>query len=251
MASLCLLLAAARGETIPFTPALVSQIVPPDASPYRAWLPSWDRLPGAVHKLYGDGDLPKIVRAVVPHLESRWHSFSRIIERVDFVRYALLYRDGGVYADADQELVDVEGLQALMDLNRIVLPFEKGGPWHSHQLGQALMISPPRQAFWLELMEHIAYKYNSTCSELLNTGPHAITRFWNTKGGCSAYPSVRVSRRLDGLTDEQEFNRSVTVHHSRGSWIQSYEKHAQRMSACQRPRRCTDCDGSTCVLPGQ
>lgn len=229
---------------------IVNQIVPPDASPYTAWLSSWDRLPGSVRKLYGDGDLDAIVKSVVPQLFDRWRAFSRVIERVDFVRYALLFRDGGIYADADQELQDPAGMKALVDIGHVVLPFEAGGVWHSHQVGQALMVSPPRQPFWLDLMSHIVTHYNSSCSELLNTGPHAMTRFWNDRGGCASFPDVRLSRRLDGRIDDT-YNASVTTHHSRGSWITSYEKHARRMSACKRPRTCTDCDATNaCNLVG-
>ena len=47
--------------------------------------------------------LSGIVNSTVPHFFTAWTAFSTI-EQVDFTRYALLYGEGGVYADADQQV---------------------------------------------------------------------------------------------------------------------------------------------------
>ena len=66
---------------------------------------SWDALlqRGWNRSVTDNDDMAGIVNSTVPHFFAAWRNFSTI-EQVDFSRYALLYREGGVYADTDQEV---------------------------------------------------------------------------------------------------------------------------------------------------
>ena len=224
------------------------QILPPDSSKYTAWIKSWDAIDFDIRAVYGDDDLKRVVMDLgSDKLFRAWSSMARTIEKVDFARYAILYLYGGIYADADQELVNPKDLQSMMEWNTIVLPFEKGGSWNTHQVGQAIMISPyPKHPFWLDLMEYMVSKYNSSCNVLLNTGPLAMTNFWNENGeNASSWRNngvVRLTRLLDGRMDPTTYNSSVTIHHMGGSWVST--DHNAQLVACQGriPQACLGCE---------
>ena len=229
---------------------LLHQILPPNHSKYDDWIQSWDGLTNVRRKVYGDDDLLQVIEALnSTKLLQGWSAMERRIEQVDFCRYAILYLYGGMYADADQELSDPksleEGYATSSKTNTVLLPFEKGGLWDAEQVGQALMISPtPRQPFWWELMEYMVEHYNSTCNVLLNTGPLAMTRFWNEHRHKPIIRNdVRLSRLLDGGIDLPKYNRSVTIHHSSGSWINNAEQEKEMQGCRDRiPFHCDGCD---------
>jgi hypothetical protein len=260
------------------------QILPPDHSKYQRWIDSWDvvqqgREEGTLFDgrvIYGDDDLVHVVESLGSNtLLAGWSAMARTIEKVDFVRYAILYLYGGVYADADQELVDVLSFQTMMESAwddtscSIILPYEMGGLWDTQQVGQALMISLyPRHPFWWDLMEYMVHQYNSSCSVLLNTGPLAMTNFWNERCGLTTSgtgkegqdddwgtnttsaihdknnycSTVRLARLLDGHMDPTRYNKSVTIHHMGGSWVQS--DHTSQLDACKDrvPYSCFGCE---------
>ena len=283
-------------------PLILHQIVPPDyLTKYKSHIASWDHhettgkegddasyrhtAPGPDpantttttattsiywkdHVLYKDDDLSTIVRRTnSTKLWNGWHKFERFIEKVDFVRYALMYNDGGIYADADQQLLDADGLVDLVDSHTrggesdddgiILLPFESGGEWNFEQIGQALMISTqPKQQFWWDLMHYVVDNYNKSCNVLQNTGPMMMTNFWSEhvvvvvedklKGEegqvfSKNYPNVRLSKRLDGGMNAETASQAITKHHMGGSWIKNNENgfsalqssHSQQLQTCR------------------
>ena len=227
----------ARTNAKPSTPRVLHQILPPDTSRYEAWIHSWTRSGLLERRTYGDEDLQEVVQALgSEQILAGWTEMARMIEKVDFVRYALLYQYGGVYADADQELINTTALERVLEWNTVALAFEQGGPWDVEQVGQALMISPPRHPFWWDLMEFMVDHYNSTCNVLLNTGPIGMTRFWNANG--DKYQDVRLTKLLDGRNDPAMFNASSTLHHMGGTWVDP--NHKAQLDAC--PDTMTRCD---------
>jgi hypothetical protein len=274
-------------------PLMLHQIVPPDSSRYESYISSWEhisiendnktvRIHWKDRFLYTDNDLPKIIRKLnSAKLWNGWKNFGVLIEKVDFARYALMYLNGGVYADADQELVDLAGLihlitfEARMNFSPragedndgiILLPFESGGPWNFQQVGQALMISTrPHQRYWWDLMQYAVDNYNASCSVLQNTGPMMMTNFWNDrliKGRPSheddsfrsylsnpIYQNVRLSKRLDGGMDGEASTQAITKHNMGGTWINnnndsgSGQGHSEQLQACRHriPWSCRFC----------
>lgn len=139
--------------------------------------------PDYKYHLLDDDDLRNIVSKVTPkHLE-KYDSFTRMIERVDFARYAIMYEYGGVYADMDTK--SLKNVDVWVAKNKIVLGCEPSE--HSMEIYKtnrvvcnALIISPPKQKFWLELMDYISENYEWNYAPVYNTGPMAITKFLDT-----------------------------------------------------------------------
>lgn len=149
----------------------------------------WKELhPDFEYTLLDDDDLRNIVKDIVPHYLIHYDNFSQTIERVDFARYALLYGYGGVYADMDT--FPVKNLGRWVSTNKIVLgcePDEHSKRLYSSRekvLCNAVMISPPHQKYWLDLMKYIIDNYEANYLPVYTTGPMAMTKLYED------YPEV-------------------------------------------------------------
>merc|ERR1719221_1176844 len=100
------------------------------------------------------------------------------------------------------------------------------------------MMSPPGHPFMMEVMEYMAKRYNSCCYAVANTGPDALTKFWNDKGTCEKW-------KKDGvLLTESFLGGPIGHHHCTGVWRDS-EQVARRLGqeGCKwRWVRCRDCE---------
>ena len=146
---------------------------------YKEWL---SFTPDYKHIIYDDNDLRNIIVNNYPQYLSMYDSFRHTIERVDFARYAILHKYGGVYADLDT--IPLKKIDKYLALNKIVLgrePLEHAQQIYNRDmvLCNALMISPKNQPFWLELMENIKDNYKPFENPVNNTGPMALTEFYD------------------------------------------------------------------------
>lgn len=65
------------------------------AASWRAHNPDWE------WRLYDDADCEAVLAESFPQLLPLYRALERPVERADLFRYAVLWRDGGVYADLD------------------------------------------------------------------------------------------------------------------------------------------------------
>ena len=215
---------------------------------WAPWVRSWEGLlttrgatPAWRERTWRDDDLAALLRQTVPKHADRILSMRTSVERNDMARYAALYRDGGVYADLDIELRNPQ-LFAKLTTSRdaVTLPFEKG-----RFVGQSLMISPrPRHPFWLHLIDWLVQEYDPRCYEPYNTGPDALTRFWNE--ACAQYAANKSVLIADGL-----LNGPLTVHHATGSWRKGdgVKLQIKSMRVCPQKRSGVVLDRARCGEP--
>ena len=121
---------------------------------------------------HGDDSISLILNATLAPADAlAVQRFRTLIERVDVARYALMHAHGGVYADADQELISAPRLSAAACSGLTVLPVEsviEGHGWSERLstrvlVGQSLLISPPRTPFWLALLRFLVDRYDPNC----------------------------------------------------------------------------------------
>lgn len=135
---------------------------------------------GWKHVLLDDADLRTLVKDNVPqHLEA-YDGFTANIERVDFARNVMMYL-GGVYADLDT--YPTKPIDKFVDLGQIVLgrePLEHAHEYYTREvvLCNAFMMSPPGEKLWLDLMDYVVENYEGYYKPVENTGPMAMTRFY-------------------------------------------------------------------------
>jgi hypothetical protein len=137
-------------------------------------------MPDYTIEIYNDEDLRKVVERNYPQFLSAYDDFPNHINRVDFARYAMLGKDGGIYADMDT--VPLKRFDDLVAKNKTILasePIEHAEALYSRDvvLCNALMVSPPSD-FWEGLMKFIIETYSDNNNVVSNTGPMAITRYY-------------------------------------------------------------------------
>lgn len=200
------------------TPRIIHQIwndadVPSQFGPYvqsiRAHQPEYE------YRLWTHANIDALVRERVPHLAEAYSSFNKRIEQIDFARCLILYELGGAYFDLD--VVSIRSIDPLVATNQIVLGLEcsehtqQFRPQPGRIVCNAVMISPPREAFWLALMQHIADHYRDWRwwwhrGPVYRTGPMALTSFIDTLGESAAreitiLPSCAFSPMSDHWND--------------------------------------------------
>lgn len=175
---------------------------------YQANVDKWQELhPDYEIMIYDDTEINKFVEDNYPEFYVDYTHFPLHIMRVDFVRYALLHKYGGIYADMDT--FPVNSFESLLDTDKIILASE--APEHCQALGlesmvcNAIMLSPSNLDFWYKFMTFIVKQ--TTRKVLQKTGPIALTNFINEYGAqdikiiqsCMFYPMLndRFHRGVD------------------------------------------------------
>ncbi len=199
--------------------------------------------------LHTDDDIDLYVLQKAPQFYEAYKKFKTHIERVDFVRYVLLYEMGGIYADLDE--VCLKSLDPLIAKNQIVLGYEPMEHnklyFRDHVLCNAFMISPPHHPFWMDFMNYIIDHYNDVYyapwknSAIYRTGPMALTMFYDSIWDRDKYNICLLSscaffamtdnftdRTVDGypyITSEcTDLSHTFSIHCWSHSWLSPQEK---------------------------
>ena len=119
----------------------------------------------------------------------RWKEFyfglDDLIEQCDFLRYAILFIQGGVYIDCDLTAVrplkpllqSVGELMLVPNLTQCDVTLRHNRMTVPAAISNSVMGSAPNHHFWSELMDYIMYRYDKTTPVLYSTGPVAIGNF--------------------------------------------------------------------------
>lgn len=140
----------------------------------RYWSTTWHKFNETYHfDFWDDDDNRRFIAENYPWFLPKYDSYDVMIKRVDAVRYFYLYHYGGIYADMDFEcLKSFDKILELEKTNDILLGrmgTEKDED-HEHNIPNAIMISKPRQDFWLYLI-YILLNANDRCEAEYCTGP--------------------------------------------------------------------------------
>lgn len=152
--------------------------IKPELQEYKR---KWINLhPTCEYILTDDSDNRKLIDKYFPEYLRFYDSLTFNIERVDFARLAMMWI-GGVYADMDT--FPIKNIQPYVNASKIVFgcePEEHASLIYNKDkvICNALMISPPKKRFWKLLMRYIVAKYEHNYKPVSNTGPIAITNFY-------------------------------------------------------------------------
>ena len=199
----------------------------------RTWL---ERHPDWEHRLWTDDENRALISQHYAWFMPIYNGYAEKIMQVDAVRYFILHRFGGVYADLDLECL--RPIDPLLEGKRLVIGCEPPGHLAQHDvksrgdsgriLCNAFMASVPAHPFW----EHVACILPS-CSDsrdpLSATGPFFLTSACETYANQSdisiephelLYP---LSKKAFGVRrfarGARELPRDAyAVHHWSGSW---------------------------------
>jgi mannosyltransferase OCH1-like enzyme len=144
------------------------------------WRKTWTKYnPTYKYTLFDDNDNYEFIKTYFPWFVERFEAYDKPIKKADAIRYFYLYKNGGIYADLDFECLksfddlfnDYKKygvlLGCMQDSNNIEIT-------SAHNIPNAIMISRPREDFWL-CMFHILLTRNKSDSSIENeTGPIAL-----------------------------------------------------------------------------
>ena len=109
-----------------------------------------DENPAYEYRLWDDADNRAFIGEHYPWFLATYDAYPAEIYRADAVRYFFLYHFGGVYADMDTECL--RPLDAMLEIADVVLGKMGTNPNFRHSIPNAVMLSVPRQEFWLLVM---------------------------------------------------------------------------------------------------
>lgn len=130
---------------------------------------------GYRYMLWDDRDNADFVATYHADYRETWISFDKNIKRLDSIRYMWMYTFGGIYADLDMEcLRPLDELIASNPESETILFCDLDDQGKCLSANPALIISKPRNLFWLEVLKYAEENRDRYVTEC--TGPFALGR---------------------------------------------------------------------------
>lgn len=194
--------------------------------------PSWD------YKLWNSKNSEHILFEDFPWFVERYHSFRYDVQRWDSLRYLILYKFGGVYADMDYECL--EPLAWLKGVNKCCFGLDP--PEHNlifnkqYIISNAFIAVSPRHPFLSCVIKEIQNNNSKTDEKLIHvletTGPYMLSKLYDSykeKNQIWLIPSELISpictyevkMIMQGITTDEIANKiekAYAVHYFFGSW---------------------------------
>jgi len=200
--------------------------------------------PGWGYRLWTDEDNERFVNEYYPELAELYHSFTYAIQRVDVIRFLILYALGGVYADLDIECL--QPIDSVLDGTHFVASYEHAqhAKWLNEPflVSNAFMASPKHHPF-LEAVITRLRKTNPRAGNaqdvLESTGPIMLTNVYKSYAGNDVLlldekmvsPFQSTSKKLQILFDGGPKaarikaacvkKGTIAIHYWRNSWVKS------------------------------
>ena len=159
-------------------PKIIHQTAPADESKWpEIWSKcqkTWKELfpaPEYEYKMWTDEDLDDLMKNDFPEHYEMYKGYDQKIKRFDIVRYFILYKYGGIYADMDY--ICFKNFYDLMPSDKVSIsesPYK-----YNEYLQNALMISPKEHPFWMNVIEKATKRSGKDVSVIVATGPVLIS----------------------------------------------------------------------------
>ncbi|XZF16130.1 glycosyltransferase family 32 protein [Chitinophagaceae bacterium MMS25-I14] len=184
---------------------------------------------GWKYMLWTDEMNRRFVATHFPEYLSIYDRFPAAIQRVDAVRYMILYKLGGIFVDLDFECL--RNIMPLLEGHICVFGREPDAHCSIHNkkqiISNAFMASVPGHDFFYAILEEIKSGPQITSHRfdrvLESTGPFMLTRVYE-KSGRKEDITILPSELLYPLTKQQlenherPDNTAYALHHYHGTW---------------------------------
>lgn len=152
-------------------PKIIHQTAPDDKS---KWHPIWETCqnswkeafphPEYSYQFWNDDDLYNLIKNDFPDYLQLYTDFGKdVILKVDFARYAILYKYGGIYADMD--FMCKKNFYNQLNNNLIIVESSA----YNEIVQNSLMASPPGDKRWLHVLENCKNYYYQFIKDNPNT----------------------------------------------------------------------------------
>jgi len=168
----------AKSDLVRAIPKIIHQSYKSERIPRQYWdsVRSWRRRhPEYEYFLWTDEDIDRFIKQEYPEFFPLFQSYSHKLQKVDAVRYFILYHYGGVYADMDMDAL--KPLDPLIARHSCIISRERYAQtmflWSQKEsLMNCIMASSPRHPF----MKFVMSKLPNTASSTLNTAFNRLIR---------------------------------------------------------------------------
>lgn len=188
-------------------PRLISQTWRSRTLPHAAARLSseWQRLNvDFAYRLFTDEECAAVVADIAPHFLQDYLAFPHPVMRADFFRYAVIYRDGGVYADIDMECLRpvgalIAGDDAIFSVEALLTAERQRELQYARpfQIANCIFAAPPRHPFLQAAIERcvtLARQPAPVGRDRIEdvTGPRMLTRLFFDR----AWADLHVLRQI-------------------------------------------------------
>ena len=206
--------------------------------PMQALVTSWKRNHlGWDYRLWTDDQNREFIRTHYPEFLARYDSYPYHIQRVDAVRYFLLYTFGGLYVDLDFECF--YSLKSLLSGRDCLFGLEPQAHCELHDrehiISNALMATTPGHPFFRaiigEILSSDAPQEHRNNLILETTGPFMLTRVYDRCRPSdvillpskyfyplSLYEIEQVVQRGWRKADHDKLRKAFAIHYFYGTW---------------------------------
>lgn len=200
---------------------------------------AFENLQGLDYKLWGEAECEDLIRAECPEYYDLYKNFKYRIQQIDFVRFAILYKYGGIYVDLDVlPLKNPLGLLADADFIGETLIFHNVRyvkPTFCY-IENDFMVTVKNNNFWLELREYSKkqylekmkieiYKIWEARFVLETTGPRMLSRFIRQK-----YPQVLPKKLVYTQWNEDSEDNYYLKDYKLNTWMKEKSRRKKKGS---------------------
>lgn len=201
-----------------------------------------DKNPGYEIRRWDEKSLRKVVESLGPEYLAKWDSFPHMHQRVDFGRYAVLYKNGGGIS-VDTDVVALKGFDSTPNINtsNFLVSYNSSNAFENYvkngrsvSLNNATILVSPNNAILKGLLDHIlglSCSLNQSKESCIQgtTGPREFTTYLNQhKDKITILPNVYFEpcgSDPNCVIPEQ----SVLDHRHEGSWVRDSHKNLAQL----------------------
>ena len=179
------------------------------------------------HMLWNEKTALEFMKYKFPEYVDMYLSYKHKIQRIDVLRYFLLYEYGGIYVDMDLECIcPIDVFRK--EFNKDIYFVETNNKAFGVKVSNLLMFSVPKHIFWKVLFielnnaQHTPWFYSKHLQIMYTTGPAFLNRVYNKyvyKFKLNTFPSEKFNPLCLGM-DYININKNecYTLHYGEGSW---------------------------------
>jgi hypothetical protein len=172
-----------------------------------------EKNPGYRHILWDHRMVRRFIARFYPWFLPTFDSYEMDVMRVDAVRFFFLYRFGGIYIDIDTE--GLRPLDDLLDSADVVLTW-MGREDGIHAIPSSIMLSRPKQEFWLFVLHMLEQKAPGRARPEHKTGPvmlkEAVELYRDDYESDFVQQAIRTIRaKIDPAADAAPIRSDVSI----------------------------------------
>lgn len=174
-------------------PKIIHQTAPADKGKWhKNWITcqeSWKKhFPDFEYKMWTDEDNYNLIKTDYNWFLDMYNKYDKNIHRVDIIRYFILDKYGGIYADMDYMCLK----NFYNELPQDKISISESPYKHNEYLQNALMCSPKNHSFWIKVIIESQRRWENNENKddvLYITGPKLITKLYeNNKNEINVLP---------------------------------------------------------------